>query len=36
VKPWTIKRASNLLVSDEIGEYICTENNQDVQHMIAK
>ena len=36
VKPWTIKRASNLLVGDEIGEYICTENNQDVQHMIAK
>jgi hypothetical protein len=34
VKPWTIKRASNLLVGDEIGEFICTENNLDVQHMV--
>jgi len=31
-KPWTIKFASNLLVGDEIGEYICTENEQDVKH----
>ena len=34
--PWTIKRASNLLVGDEIGEFICTENNQDIPHMRAK
>jgi len=35
-KPWTIKYASNLLVGDEIGEYICTENEQDVSHYVAK
>jgi len=31
-KPWTIKYASNLLAGEEIGEYICTENEQDVKH----
>ena len=31
-KPWVIKYASNLLVGEEIGEYICTENEQDVKH----
>jgi Carboxypeptidase regulatory-like domain len=30
--PWTIKFASNLLVGEEIGEYICTENEQDAKH----
>ena len=36
VKPWTIKRVSNLLPGDEIGEYICAENNQDVDHLVGK
>ena len=36
VKPWTIKRVSNLLPGDEIGEYICAENNQDVEHLVGK
>ena len=31
-KPWTVKYATNLLVGDEIGEYICTENEQDIKH----
>lgn len=36
VKPWKMKFASNLLVGDEIGEYICTENEQDVTHYKPK
>jgi hypothetical protein len=35
-KPWTIQRASNLLAGDEIGEYICTENEQDLEHTVKK
>jgi hypothetical protein len=35
-KPWTFKRASNLLVGEEIGEYICVENNQDLEHLVGK
>jgi len=31
-KPWTMKSVTNLLVGDEIGEYICTENEQDIGH----
>jgi hypothetical protein len=31
-KPWHIKFATNLLVGDEIGEYVCTENEQDSTH----
>jgi len=31
-KPWTIKYATTLLAGDEIGEYICTENEQDLTH----
>lgn len=30
--PWTFKLASNLLVGEEIGEYICAENNQYTGH----
>jgi hypothetical protein len=33
---WTLKRASHLLPGEEIGEYVCAENNQDVQHMVGK
>jgi hypothetical protein len=31
-KPWTVKYASTLLAGDEVGEYICTENEQDIKH----
>lgn len=34
-KPWTLKFATNLLVDDEIGEYVCTENEQDSTHYAA-
>jgi hypothetical protein len=34
-KPWTIKRVSDL-AKDEISEFICTENNRDVEHMVGK
>ena len=35
-KPWTIHSVWNLAPGEEIGEYVCTENNRDVQHMTAK
>jgi hypothetical protein len=35
-KPWTSKRVSNLFAGEEIGEYICAENNQDVEHLVGK
>ena len=35
-QPWTFTRASNLLPSEEIGEYVCAENNQDVEHLVGK
>jgi Carboxypeptidase regulatory-like domain len=31
-KPWKFKLASTLLVGEEIGEYVCTENNQYAGH----
>jgi hypothetical protein len=35
-EPWKFKRISNLLPNEEIGEYICAENNQDVSHLVGK
>jgi hypothetical protein len=35
-KPWIIKRAADLDTSDEVGEYVCTENNKDPEHMVGK
>jgi hypothetical protein len=35
-KPWVFRRASDLDVKDEVGEYVCTENNRDVEHMVGK
>jgi hypothetical protein len=35
-KPWTITRASELDSNDDIGEYVCTENEKDVEHMVGK
>lgn len=36
VKPWKIKRASELDAGDDIGEYVCNENEKDVGHMVGK
>jgi hypothetical protein len=35
-KPWTIKRVAELAPAEEIYEFICTENNVDVAHMVGK
>jgi len=35
-KPWTIKRISDLAPDEEVQEFICTENNRDVEHMVGK
>jgi hypothetical protein len=35
-KPWKILRASELDAGDDIGEYVCTENEKDVGHMVGK
>src|ERR1700722_4008321 len=35
-KPWKITRASELDANDDIGEYVCTENEKDVGHMVGK
>jgi hypothetical protein len=35
-KPWVIKRASDLDAGDDIGEYVCTEDEKDVKHMVGK
>jgi hypothetical protein len=34
--PWIIKRVSDLDTKDEVGEYVCTENNKDVEHLVGK
>jgi len=37
VKPWTIKRISDLAPKgEEVREYVCTENNRDVPHLVGK
>jgi hypothetical protein len=35
-KPWIMKRISDLDTRDEVGEYVCTENNRDVEHLVGK
>jgi hypothetical protein len=35
-RPWTYKRASELAPSEEIREFICNENNSDLEHLIGK
>jgi hypothetical protein len=35
-KPWTYKRMSDLAPNEEIREFMCTENNKDVPHMLGK
>ena len=36
VKPYTLKRVSELAPTEEIYEFICPENNKDVQHLVGK
>jgi hypothetical protein len=37
VKPWTIKRISELAPKgEEVAEYVCSENNRDPQHLVGK
>lgn len=36
IEPWTMKRVSDLAPNQEIYEFICTENNKDVQHLVGK
>jgi len=35
-KAWTIKRVSDLAPNEDVMEFICTENNRDVEHMVGK
>jgi Carboxypeptidase regulatory-like domain len=35
-KPYTIKRSADLAPDQEIDEFICNENNQDVEHLVGK
>ena len=35
-KPWVFKRAADLDPNDDIGEYVCNENNRDPVHMVGK
>jgi Carboxypeptidase regulatory-like domain len=36
VKPWVIKRATELAPNDQVGEAICAENERDRGHMVGK
>jgi hypothetical protein len=35
-KPWTVKLPFRLLADTELLEYICNENNKDVEHLVGK
>jgi len=36
-QPWTFKETTELAgEGDEVGQYVCTENNRDVQHLVGK
>lgn len=35
-KPWTFKRVSELAPKETIREFMCTENNRDVEHLVGK
>ena len=35
-KPWTVKLPFSLLPDTELLEYICSENNKDVEHLVGK
>lgn len=35
-KPWAVSKDASLAPDEEIREYICTENNRDIGHMVGK
>jgi len=35
-KPWTFKRRSELAAGHHIREFMCTENNRDLEHLVGK
>ena len=35
-KPWKMKEISDLAENEDVLEWICTENNQDVEHLVGK
>jgi hypothetical protein len=35
-KPWTVKLGQNLAINTELLDFICSENERDLQHMVAK
>jgi hypothetical protein len=35
-KPWTTKRIADLAAKETIREFMCTENNRDVEHLVGK
>ena len=35
-KPWTMKKATTLAPGEELMEYVCEENNRDLQHLVGK
>jgi hypothetical protein len=36
-KPWTMKKATELAAAgEEVGQYVCNENNRDLQHLVGK
>jgi hypothetical protein len=35
-KPWTVTEAPTLMVDTELLEFVCSENEQDVKHMVTK
>ena len=36
LKPWTVKYELRLMPDTELLEYLCTENNKDVEHLVGK
>jgi hypothetical protein len=36
VKPWTMKRMSDLAPGEEIREFMCSENNRDLDHLVGR
>jgi hypothetical protein len=35
-KPWTVKLPFTLVPDSELLEYICSENNKDLEHLVGK
>jgi hypothetical protein len=35
-KPWTIKIIHSIVLDTELMDYICTENEKDIGHMVGK